>query len=50
MKEEIKVTDLIARFEDMAERESLLARGGVSQQDLLTQIKGTIVSVAMEEE
>ena len=33
----------------MANRESLLARGGISQQNLLIQITGTIVHVAMEE-
>lgn len=31
MKEEIKVTELIDTFRDMAERGTLLARGGVSQ-------------------
>lgn len=47
MKEEIKVTELIETFRDMAKRETLLARGGVSQEDLLIQIEGTIVKVAM---
>ncbi len=48
MREEINVKKLIETFTDMANRESLLARGGVSQEDLLTQIIGTIVKVAME--
>lgn len=49
MKKEINVESLIKRFEGMAERESLLARGSVSQQDLLMQIIGTIIVEAMEE-
>lgn len=48
MKEEINVEKLIETFTDTANRESLLARGGVSQEDLLIQIIGTIVKVAME--
>ena len=48
MKKEVSVENLIKRFEGMAERESLLARGGISQQDLLIQIIGTIVVEAME--
>ena len=50
MKKEVSVEKLIKTFEDMANRESLLARGGISQQDLLMQITGTIVHVAMEGE
>ena len=34
----------------MANRESLLARGGISKHDLLLQITGTIVHVAMEDD
>ena len=49
MKEEVNVNELIETFSDMAKRETLLARGGVSQDDLLVQIVGTIVKVAMEE-
>ena len=49
MKKEVSVEKLIKTFEDMAKRESLLARGGISQQDLLMQITGTIVHVAMED-
>ncbi len=48
MREEINVEKLINRFRDMAKRESLLARGGVSQEDLLIQIIGTIAEIAME--
>lgn len=48
MKEEIKVKELIDTFRDMANRGTLLARGGVTQEDLLYQIEGTIVKVAME--
>lgn len=47
MKEEIKVKELIDTFKDMAKRETLLARGGVTQEDLLIQIEGTIIEVAM---
>lgn len=49
MNETVNVERLIAEFEGMAKRETLLARGGVSQQDLLMQILGTIVKVAMDE-
>ena len=49
MKKEVNVNKLIETFSDMAKRETLLARGGVSQDDLLVQIVGTIVKVAMEE-
>lgn len=48
-KEEVNVNELIETFSDMAKRETLLARGGVSQDDLLVQIIGTIVKVAMED-
>ena len=48
MKTEVNVEKLIETFENMANRETLLARGGVSQQDLLMQIIGTIVHVAMK--
>ena len=47
MKEEIKVKELIDTFRDMAKRGALLACGGVTQEDLLIQIEGTIVNVAM---
>lgn len=48
MKEEIKAKELIDIFRDMAKRGTLLARGGVTQEDLLLQIEGIIVKVAME--
>lgn len=47
MKEEIKVKELIDTFRDMAKRGTLLARGGVTQEDLLIQIEGTIAKVAL---
>lgn len=49
MKEEIRVKDLIDTFRDMANRGTLLARGNVTQEDLLSQIEGTIVKLAMQE-
>lgn len=48
MREEVNVNRLIETFTDMANRETLLASGDVSQQDLLNQIIGTIVHVVME--
>ena len=48
MKEEVNINKLIETFTDMANRETLLT-GNVTQQDLLMQIIGTIVVVAMEE-
>lgn len=42
----VDVDKLINTFRDMANRESLLAYGGVSQEDLLNQIVGTIAKVA----
>lgn len=47
IKTEINVEKLIARFEDMAERETLLTGDNVTQKDLLMQIIGTIVVEAM---
>lgn len=41
--EKINVADLIRRFEDMAERGTLLIGPNVTQEDLLMQIIGTIV-------
>lgn len=49
MNETVNAKKLIERFEDMANRGSLLARGDVSQHDLLMQIIGTIVREVMEE-
>lgn len=48
MKEEVNVNKLIETFSDMANRETLLTGNGVTQQDLLMQIIGTVVVVAME--
>jgi len=48
MNKKINVEKLINTFEDMANRGSLLARDDVSQEDLLIQIIGTIVKVAMD--
>lgn len=50
MRKEVNVNELIDKFTDMANRGTLLARGGVSQQDLLMQITGAIIVVAMEDE
>ena len=50
MRKEVNVEKLIKTFEDMAARESLLVPSGVSQLDMLIQITGTIVHVAMEDE
>lgn len=46
MRKEINVNELIDKFTDMANR----GRGGVSQQDLLMQITGAVIVVAMEDE
>lgn len=46
MREEVDVNKLIAEFSDMAGRCSLMT-GDVAQEDLLIQIIGTIVKVAM---
>lgn len=48
MKKEVNVEKLIHTFEDMGKRETLLARGTVTQDDLLNQIIGTIVKIASE--
>lgn len=49
LKTEINTEKLIARFEDMAKRKTLLSGMSVRQEDLLIQIVGTIVTEAMEE-
>lgn len=49
MRKEISVEKLIEKFTDMAERGSLLVGSGVSQEDLLIQIRGVIAEVAMED-
>lgn len=50
MKKEINVDKLLKKFEDMASRGTLLTGRNVTQTDLLIQIVGTIVKVAMDEE
>ena len=50
MEESIKIESLIKKFEKKKKRETLLARGNITQNDLLIQIIGTIVHVAMEEQ
>ena len=47
VKEEIKVEELIGKFEEMANRGRLLTGDNVTQEDLLMQIIGTIIKVAM---
>lgn len=45
----VNVNNLIERFTDMANRETLLTgRNNISQEDLLIQIIGTIAKEAME--
>ena len=48
MKKNVNVEKLINKFTDMAHRGTLLINGNVSQEDLLLQIIGTIVKVAMD--
>ena len=57
LREEVKASDeetmkkkkkLINRFEDMANRGTLLCGRNVTQEDLLIQIIGTIVKVSMD--
>lgn len=48
-KTEVNVEKLISRFKDMAKRQTLLTGNGVSQEDLLIQIVGTIMVEAMSE-
>lgn len=50
MKEYVNVKELLEEVDAMAKRGTLLARGGVTQEDLATQIRGLIVHVAMKEE
>ena len=49
IKEKIYVEKLINRFEDMAEKGTLLTGANVNQEDLLIQIIGAIVVEAMSE-
>lgn len=50
MKEYVKVKELLEGVDAMVKRGTLLARGGVTQEDLAMQIKGFIVHMAMKEE
>lgn len=50
MKEYVKVKELLKEVDEMSKRGTLLARGGVTQEDLAMQIKGLIVHVASKEE
>lgn len=50
MKEYIKVKEILEEVDGMAKRGSLLARGGITQEDLAMQIKGLIVHIATKEE
>ena len=49
LSEAVNTNELISTFRDMADRGTLLACGGVTQEDLLIQIIGTIVKVAMKD-
>ncbi len=46
MKEYVNVKELLEEVDAMAKRGTLLARGGVTQEDLAMQIRGLIVHVA----
>lgn len=50
MKEYVNVKEILEEADAMAKRGTLLARGGVTQEDLAMQIKGLIIHVAMKEE
>ena len=45
MKEYVNVKELLEEVDAMAKRGTLLARGGVTQEDLAMQIRGLIVHV-----
>ena len=47
LKKEVNVEKLINRFMDMAHRDALLTGEHITQEDLLVQIVGVIVSEAM---
>ena len=49
MKECVNVKELLKEVDEMAKRGTLLARGGVTQEDLAMQIRGLIVHVVMKE-
>ena len=50
MKEYVNTKELLEEVDAMVKRGTLLARGGVTQEDLAMQIKGLIIHVAMKEE
>lgn len=50
MKEYLNVKEILEEVDAMAKRGTLLARGGVTQEDLAMQISGLIVHVATKEE
>ena len=50
MKEYVSVKELLEEVDAMAKRGTLLARGGVTQEELAMQIKGLIVHVAAKDE
>ena len=49
MKEYVKVEELLEEVDKMAKRNTLLARSGVTQEDLVIQLKGIVVHLAMKE-
>lgn len=49
MKENIKVEEFLEEVDKMAKRNTLLARSGVTQEDLVIQLKGIIIHLAMKE-
>lgn len=50
MKEYLNVKEILEEVDAMAKRGTLLARGGVTQEDLAMQISGLIVHLATKEE
>ena len=50
MKEYVSVKELLEEVDAMAKRGTLLARGGVTQEELAMQIRGLIVHVATKDE
>lgn len=49
LKKEVNVEKLIDRFKEMAHRGALLTGEHISQEDLLVQIAGVIVTEAMQD-
>lgn len=50
MKEYVSVKELLEEVDAMAKRGTLLARGGITQEELAMQIRGLIVHVAAKDE